>query len=257
MTPTDIAALARTLDSATLGTRTAPRPTDTQPFGTRTAYAVQRAVIERRCSRGESLIGVKLGFTSRAKMAQMGVDDVILGLLTDAMLVEDGAVLDTGDLIHPRIEPEIAFLLGRPLSGRATTMEAARAVAGVAVAHEVLDSRYEDFRFTLADVIADNASAARFGVGPWRALDGLDLGNLGLLVERDGRPVSTGSSAAILGHPMRSLLAAARLAGEAGIALEPGFVVLAGAATEAVPLPRAAHVRVLGARLGQVEVTTR
>lgn len=258
----DIPALAATLDDAARERRTVDKLTDGGPLDVPGAYAVQRAVIERRRARGEELTGVKMGFTSRAKMAQMGVDDVIWGLLTDAMCIEDGGVLDTGGLIHPRIEPEIAFLVGSPLSGDVTAAEAAHAVAGVAVAYEVLDSRYEGFRFTLPDVIADNASAAAFGFGPWHALGdgGIDpraLGNLGLVLEIDGRTVATGSSAAILGHPLRSLQAAARLAAEAGLALRPGQIVLAGAATAAVPLPAGAHVRISTAALGRTEVTTR
>lgn len=251
------AQLAEILDTAALDGRTVDRPTDSITLTLPDAYTVQRAVIERRLSRGEVATGVKMGFTSRAKMVQMGVDDVIWGLLTDAMRVEDGAVLDIGDLIHPRIEPELAFLIGRPLSGRVTPTEAARSLAGVAVAYEVLDSRYEGFRFTLPDVIADNASAAHYAFGPWQSPDSRDLGNVGLVMEIDGRVVATGSSAAILGHPLRSLAAAARLADAAGITLEPGQIVLAGAATAAFALPRGAHVRILGAGLGGVEVTTR
>jgi 2-oxo-3-hexenedioate decarboxylase len=253
----DVAALAATLDEATLGRRTTDRLTDTTDLDLPTAYRIQRAVIERRVARGEALVGVKMGFTSRAKMIQMGVDDVIWGLLTDAMLVEEGGVLDLSGHIHPRIEPEIAFLIGSPLSGTITPAEAVRAIAGIAVAYEVLDSRYANFDFTLADVIADNASASGFGVGAWHDPASLDPSNLGLLVEIDGRPVATGSSAAILGNPLRSLIAAARLAGEAGLELRPGWVVLAGAATAALPLPKGAHVRVSAAGLGRAEVTTR
>ncbi|MFD0337132.1 2-keto-4-pentenoate hydratase [Streptomyces sp. NPDC127117] len=252
-----VAELAETLDAAALDGRTVHRPTDTGPLTLDEAYAIQRAVIERRRARGETPTGVKMGFTSRAKMVQMGVDDVIWGLLTDAMRVEDGGTLDLDGLIHPRIEPEIAFLIGRPLSGRVTSEEAARSLAGIAVAHEILDSRYAGFRFTLPDVVADNASASHYACGPWHHPDSRSLGNVGLTVEIDGRVVATGSSAAILGHPLRSLAAAARLAAEAGITLGPGQIVLAGAATAALPLPRGAHVRVLGAGLGQVEVTTR
>jgi 2-oxo-3-hexenedioate decarboxylase len=252
-----IAACAKILDNAALEARTVERLTDTAPLTLEDAYTVQRAGIARRLARGEAPAGVKMGFTSRAKMVQMGVDDVIWGLLTDAMRVEDGGELDLDELIHPRIEPEIAFLIGRPLSGRVTPTEAARCLAGVAVAHEVIDSRYAGFRFSLPDVVADNASAARYACGPWQHPDSRDLGNVGLTVEIDGRVAATGSSAAILGHPLRSLAAAARLAGEAGITLEPGQIVLAGAATAAMPLPRGAHVKVLGAGLGQVEVSTR
>ncbi|HEX3957826.1 MAG TPA: fumarylacetoacetate hydrolase family protein [Trebonia sp.] len=245
-----LTSLAEILDKATLGRSAVPRLTDTAELDVPSAYEVQRAVIERRRARGESLIGVKMGFTSRAKMVQMGVDDVIWGLLTDAMLIESR--LDTAGLIHPRIEPEIAFLLERPVR---TPADAAAAVGGIAVGYEVLDSRYEGFSFTLADVVADNASASGFGLGPWHAPK--DIGNVGMLLEIDGRPVATGSSAAILGDPMRSLIAAARLAGAAGIELQPGWVILAGAPTAAVPLPAGAHVRVSAAGLGHVEVSTR
>ncbi|MFG2196418.1 2-keto-4-pentenoate hydratase [Streptomyces sp. NPDC048639] len=255
MTGATPAGMAEALDEAARARRPIPPLTDTAPLGVDDAYGVQRMTLERRRARGETVVGVKMGFTSRAKMAQMGVDDLIWGRLTDAMAVEDGGVLDTGGLIHPRIEPEIAFLLGRPLSGRMSPFRAARSVSAVAVAYEVLDSRYQDFRFTLPDVIADNASAAAFGIGPWH--DPVDVGNLGLLLEIDGRTAETGSTAAVLGHPYRSLAAAARLAEAAGMELEPGWIVLAGAATTAVPLPRGAHVRVTSAGLGRVEVTTR
>ncbi|MEW1657633.1 fumarylacetoacetate hydrolase family protein [Streptomyces sp. NPDC093707] len=249
---TDIQQLATTLDDAVRDVRAIAPLTDAGPLDVTDAYRVQRAVVARRKARGERIIGVKMGFTSRAKMVQMGVDDVIWGLLTDTMLVESR--LDLGGLIQPRIEPEIAFLIGSPVRSVA---DADAAVAGVAVGYEVLDSRYRDFAFTLPDVIADNASAAAFGVGSWH--DPHDLGgiaNIGLVMEIEGRLTQTGSSAAILGDPMRSLRAAARLAEQAGIPLEPGWVVLAGAATAAVPLPRDAHVRVTAAGLGSVEVTT-
>ncbi|GAA1271239.1 fumarylacetoacetate hydrolase family protein [Sphaerisporangium rubeum] len=240
---------AEILDEATSRRRAVPRLTGTAELDVPAAYEVQRALIERRLARGESLIGVKMGFTSRAKMVQMGIDDVIWGRLTDAMLIE--SKVDTAGLIHPRIEPEIAFLLDRPVR---TPADAVAAVGGIAVGYEVLDSRYEGFSFALEDVIADNASAAGFGLGPWHAPR--DVRNVGLLLEIDGRPVASGSSAAILGDPVRSLVAAARLAAAAGIELRPGWVVLAGAATAAVPLPAGAHVRVRAAGLGQVEVTT-
>ncbi|MCP2340899.1 2-keto-4-pentenoate hydratase [Actinomadura rupiterrae] len=214
------------------------------------AYDVQRAGIELRRKAGERFAGVKMGFTSRAKMVQMGVDDVIWGQLTDRMQVE--SVADVSGLIHPRVEPEIVFLIGRDVTRPA---DVETAVAGVAVGYEILDSRYADFKFTLADVIADNASASGFGVGAWHSPR--DVSNVGMLLEIDGRPLQTGSSAAILGDPVRALRAAARLATEAGIVLRAGDVVLAGAATAAVPLPQGAHVRVTGSGLGSVEVTTK
>ncbi|WP_089156194.1 2-keto-4-pentenoate hydratase [Micromonospora sp. NBS 11-29] len=202
-----------------------------------TAYRVQEAVVAHRVARGERLIGVKLGLTSRAKMAQMGVDEVIWGRLTDAMRVPDGGTIRLGDHIHPKAEPEVAFLVR------------GGAVAAVAPAIEVIDSRYVDFRFTLPEVVADNTSASGFVLGAWQPVpDGID--NLGVLLEVDGRVVQVGSTAAILGDPRRALPDAVRLVGADGGELADDSILLAGAATAAVPLRDGAHVRVTVEGLG-------
>ncbi len=202
-----------------------------------TAYQVQDALVARRVGRGEAVVGVKLGLTSRAKMTQMGVDEVIWGRLTDAMHICDGGTVDLSGHIHPKVEPEVAFLVE------------GGAIAAVAPAVELIDSRYRDFRFTLAEVIADNTSASGFVVGPWQPVpDNVD--NLGVLLEVDGRVAQVGSTAAILGDPRRALPEAARLAGE----LSDGWVLLAGAATAAVPLTPGAHVRVTVEQLGTVSL---
>ncbi|MEU0381054.1 MULTISPECIES: 2-keto-4-pentenoate hydratase [Streptomyces] len=248
----DPAALAEALDAAALAAR--PLPGGGSGLTTAAeAYAVQKALLARRFARGERPTGVKLGFTSAAKMRQMGVCDLIHGRLTDRMEIPDGGRCDVSGLIHPRVEPEIAFLLGAVL---APGGDPAAAVAAVAPALEVIDSRYDGFRFSLPEVIADNTSAAGYALGPWTpaaALGGLrSLANLGVVLEVDGRPAETGSTAAILGDPLRALAAAARLAGP----LAAGTVVLAGAATAAVPLPPGTHVRAAVARLGSVGLTT-
>lgn len=213
------------------------------------AYAVQAELVRRRLERGERLVGVKMGLTSKAKMAQVGVDEVIWGRLTDAMRIPDGGTLSVGDFIHPRVEPEVAFLLdrqpdpGEPVAGFAT------AVRAVAPAIELIDSRYADFTFSLPDVIADNTSAGAFVVGPWCPVpDGLD--NLGVLLEIDGRVVQVGSTAAILGDPRRAFDEGVRLAGQHGVRLRTGWVFLAGAATAAVALQPGAHVRAVVEKLG-------
>lgn len=213
------------------------------------AYAVQAELVRRRLERGERLVGLKMGLTSKAKMAQVGVDEVIWGRLTDAMRIPDGGTLSVGDFIHPRVEPEVAFLLdrqpdpGEPVAGFAT------AVRAVAPAIELIDSRYEDFTFSLPDVIADNTSAGAFVVGPWCPVpDGLD--NLGVLLEIDGRVVQVGSTAAILGDPRRAFDEGVRLAGQHGVRLRTGWVFLAGAATAAVALRPGAHVRTVVEKLG-------
>ena len=155
-----------------------------------------------------------MGLTSRAKMKQVSVDEVVWGRLTDAMRLEEGASLSRRRFVHPRIEPELAFLLKAPLTGEVTAAEAMEAVAAIAPAMEIIDSRYQNFKFALPDVIADNSSSSGFVVGDWSRPD-QDFSNLGLVMEVDGRPVEIGSTAAILGDPIRSLVAAARLAGAA------------------------------------------
>jgi 2-oxo-3-hexenedioate decarboxylase len=213
----------------------------TEPLSLTEAYAVQGLSVALRADRGERVVGAKMGFTSRAKMLQMGVDDVIIGRLTDAMVIEDGGEVEAARFIHPRVEPELAFLLKRPLSGVVTPIEAQAAIEAVAPALELIDSRYQDFRFSLSDVVADNTSAAGFVTGEWLRPD-IGFANLGLVMELDGKNAAFGSTAAILGHPLRALVAAARLAASAGYALQPGDIVLAGAATEALPLRAGSRV---------------
>ncbi|MDX3696588.1 fumarylacetoacetate hydrolase family protein [Streptomyces europaeiscabiei] len=246
---------ARTLDDAATSRTAVAGPTELAEVSLADAYAVQREVVRRRLDRGESLAGFKLGFTSVAKMRQMGVHDLIHGRLTEGMRVADGGTVDVEALLHPRIEPEVAFLLGAPLGAGAEGTDPLAAVTAVAPALEVIDSRYAGFAFTLPEVIADNASSAGFAVGAWQPAHGIDLDNLGVLLEVDGRLAQSGTTAAILGHPLRSLTAAARLAAAAGLTLQPGWVILAGAATAAVPLPPGAHVRACVTGLGTVEVT--
>jgi len=213
------------------------------------AYAIQRASIERRVSRGERRVGVKMGFTSRAKMVQMGVTDVIWGRLTGDMLIEEGAAASFARFVHPRVEPEIAFVLKQALTGHVTAAQALASVEAVAPALEIIDSRYRDFKFTLPDVIADNASSSGFVVGPW-CDPREDFNNLGLTMSIDGRVVQVGSTAAILGHPLRSLVAAARLSEAAGEPLQAGWVVMAGGATPAEWLRPGQYVSIEMERLG-------
>ncbi|WBC17544.1 4-oxalocrotonate decarboxylase [Micromonospora sp. WMMA1998] len=213
------------------------------------AYAVQSALVQRRLDRGERLVGLKMGLTSKAKMAQVGVDEVIWGRLTDVMRVPDGGGVDVSAFIHPRVEPEVAFLLDRLPDPGEPVGSFTRAVRAVAPAIELIDSRYANFSFSLPDVVADNTSAAAFVVGPWSPVpDGLD--NLGVLLEIDGRVAQVGSTAAILGDPRRALDEGLRLAGRHGVRLRKGWIFLAGAATAAVPLRPGAHVRATVEKLG-------
>lgn len=248
----DPAELARVIDEAARTATAIPQLSHSYaPISVEAAYAVQALSVARRLARGERMVGLKMGFTSRAKMLQMGLSDMIWGRLTSHMQLADGGTLDLRRFVHPRFEPEIAFVMGRRLAGPVSPVQALAAVDAVAPALEIIDSRYEHFKFSLADVVADNCSSSAFVLGPWGSPD-TDLSNLGMVCEVDGRVVQTGSSAAILGHPLRSLAAASRIAAEHGLALEPGWIVLAGGATAATYLHPGEHVRLVVEGLGQV-----
>lgn len=237
-------ALAALLDSAQQNGTAAQQLSEFASLSIGQAYAVQHALVARRVARGERIVGLKLGFTSRAKAVQMGVDDIILGTVTDAMQFADGGVFDPASAIHPRIEPEVAYLL-----------DADSRIVAVAPALEIIDSRYADFRFDLADVVADNTSACAFVIGTWR--DPAEVGpldNRAVRLEIDGRLQQTGSTAAILGDPARALSAAERLGSAQGFTSNAGGILLAGAATAAVPVPHHGVVEATIAGLGRVAV---
>ena len=140
------------------------------------------------------------------------------------------------------------------LSGEVTRGEALAAIDAVAAALEIIDSRYENFRFALGDVIADNASSSAFVTGPWLAAD-TDVSDVAMTMRVDDAVAETGTSAAILGDPIRSLVAAARLAGAAGLVLQPGWTVMLGGATAAAAIGDARTVSLDAGHLGRVGFT--
>ncbi|MFM0217194.1 2-keto-4-pentenoate hydratase [Paraburkholderia caledonica] len=247
----NIAELAKLLDDAALNATEVTRFDREGRLSLDEAYRIQAESIRRRLDRGERRVGVKMGFTSRAKMVQMGLSDVIWGRLTDAMQIEGGTAIDLSRFIHARCEPEIAFILKRPLEGNVTGPQALAAVEAIAPAIEIIDSRYKDFKFSLPEVIADNASSSGFVIGAW-CDPKIDFSNLGLTVSIDGRVVQVGSTAALLGHPLRSLVAAARLSAEAGEPLQAGWIVMAGGATPAEWIQLGQYTSVDMEQLGSV-----
>lgn len=246
---------ATLLDDAARHATAIEQLTTGSTFPVQDAYRIQRASMSRREARGERRIGVKLGFTSRAKMAQMGVDSLIWGWLTDAMLEEEGSTVDLDRFIHPRVEPEVCFLVRRAIDRPLTALEAGDYLEAVAPAMEIIDSRYQAFRFSLVDVIADNCSSAGLVVGAWaRPFDALR--NRGVLLRMDGREVEVGSTGAILGHPLRAVVQASRLVSQAEMTLPAGSLIMAGAATAARPLTPGFHVQAVVSGLGAVEFST-
>ncbi|MFE0025031.1 2-keto-4-pentenoate hydratase [Amycolatopsis sp. NPDC059021] len=221
-----------------------------------TAYAVQYEALRQRLRRGETLIGVKLGLTSRAKQIRMGIDSPSLAWLTDAMVLPAGEPLPRARLIHPRAEPEIVFVLGERLAGPGVTAAtASKAVARVHGGVEIIDSRFQDFKFTLADAVADNSSSGLFVQGPvGKRPEDLDLSHEACLLEVDGEIVDAATGAAVQGHPAEALALAANKLAERGLALEAGWIVLTGGMTDAVHVEPRSRVAVHFSHLGTITI---
>ncbi|MEV4144949.1 fumarylacetoacetate hydrolase family protein [Amycolatopsis sp. NPDC049691] len=240
--------------TALLGTTSerSPLSDDWPELDVDTAYAIQDEALRQRRARGETLVGLKLGLTSRAKQQRMGIDAPLLAWLTDAMVLPAGVPVPR--LIHPRAEPELVFVLRDRLTGPGVT--AATALAAVDRVYggvEIIDSRYADYRFTLPDAVADNGSSAYFSVGPvGLPPSALDLSLEAALLEVDGQIVDTATGAAVQGHPAEALALAANALGARGLALEPGWIVLTGGMTDAVPLRRGSRVAAHFSHLGSI-----
>lgn len=218
------------------------------------AYEIQDRALQLRLDRGERVVGIKLGLTSPAKQQRMNVNEPLVAWLTDRMLLTEGQQVPVGSLIHPRVEPEIVLEMGEPLVGPGVTAtDALKCVRSVRAGLEVIDSRYRDYRFTLPDVIADNASSAHYVLGESvsdRA--DVDLRGEACVLERNGEQVSRGVGADVLGDPLEALVFAANLLGRRGLRIERDWVVLTGGITDATPLHAGDGVRAGFSTLGSV-----
>lgn len=221
------------------------------------AYAVQQVIARRRIAAGSRIVGWKLGLTSAAMQKQLGVDQPDYGPVLSDRVVPDGAGVRADELIQPRIEAEIAFVLGRDLSGPGvTTADVRAATEAVAPALEVIDSRIRDWRISLADTIADVASTARVIVGSTRTpLEAsLDVRELRVVLERDGDVVGEGLGAAALGDPLEAVAWAANTLGALGVTLAADHVIMTGALHASVPIQAGETYRAAIDPLGAVSV---
>jgi len=216
------------------------------------AYAVQSLSIARRVAEGARTVGRKIGLTSPAVQAQFGVSTPDYGVLLDDMVADDREPLDLGRFLQPRVEAEVAFVLGRDLDSPTTHVaDVIRATEFVLPAIEVVDSRIAGWDIRITDTIADNASSGAVVLGTTpRRLDGFDLAGAGMRLDHDG-PVSTGAGAACLGSPVIAVAWLARAVARHGRPLRAGEVVLSGALGPMVDAtPGVFHARIDG--LGEV-----
>ena len=239
-------------------TRTAIAPfSDTYPdLDIQTAFQAQWLFVEHHMDRGENLMGAKLGLTSRAKQEAMGVHEPSYGWVTSGMIAPHGERLPLDELIHPRAEPEIAFLIGERLEAPATVVSVLAATRAVFAAIDVLDSRYADFRFRLTDVIADNASAGRVVLGPQarQPSELEDLRLVGCVLRRQGEVVATAAGGAAMGHPAAAVAWLVNSLAEQGKQLVADSLVLSGGLTAPVRLQPGEVVSAEFDGLGSVEI---
>jgi 2-oxo-3-hexenedioate decarboxylase len=221
-----------------------------------TAYRAQQAFVQSKLDAGETFVGYKLGLTSRNKQQAMGLDAPLYGRVTSGMISTYGDPVPLDRFIHPRVESEIAFLLARDVEGPATVASVLAATDVVFGAVDVLDSRYESFQFTLTDVVADNASAGAFYLGPVaRRPDELaDLRLLGCVVRVDGEVAMTAAGAAVMGHPAASVAWLANQLAAEGEGLRAGQLVFSGGVTAPVPVVAGGSVTFEFDGLGTIEV---
>jgi 2-keto-4-pentenoate hydratase len=206
-----------------------------------TAYAIQTHWTNMRLARGEEIVGRKIGLTSKAIQQQLGVSEPDYGTLWESSFyrAKDGRVeIPASDFLQPRIEGEIAFLIGQPLRGPNITAQAILAATeACALGVEIVASRIADWRIKLVDTVADNASYGGFTLGPWdRQLRDADLAALAMTIHHNGALAAEGVGAAALGHPAVSTAWLANKLSEFGVALAPGDIVISGGITKMLPV---------------------
>jgi 2-keto-4-pentenoate hydratase len=249
------AAVAKELREAQLGRRPIEPVSASHPHLTvDDAYAIQLEQIERRVAEGDPIQGHKVGLTSAAMQRQLGVDQPDYGHLLGGMFHLEGLPIAVEQFISPRVEPEIAFVLRRPLNGPG--VNAAHALAAidyVVPALEIIDSRIRDWRIGLVDTVADNASSGGVVLGsrPVR-VDAVDLRLAGCVLVHNGSVAGTGAGGAVLGSPLNALVWLANTVGRRGVTLEAGQVVLPGSVTAAVPVAAGDSVSATFGGLGAV-----
>ena len=220
------------------------------------AYRIQLCTVDMKKADGAKVVGKKIGLTSIAMQKMLNVDQPDYGHIFDGMMVEDGERFPTKELIQPKIEPEIAFMLDRDLKGPGVTpIQVLAATAFVLPALEIIDSRIEGWKIKLCDTIADNASSARVVLGgPPRRVDQVDLRLVGMVMEKNGDVVQTGAGAAALGHPANAVAWLANAVGSFGVTLNAGEVIMPGALCGATDVAAGDTIRASFAGIGSVSV---
>lgn len=220
------------------------------------AYQVQKRMTDRRVADGETIVGKKIGVTSRAVMNMLGVYQPDFGYMTDRMIVNEGETIAMSRMIQPKAEGEIAFLLKKDLMGPGlTNADILAATEAVIPCFEIVDSRIRDWKIKIQDTVADNASCGVFVLGDQLVdIADLDLALAGMVLEKNGEIVVTGAGAATMAHPVNAMVWLANMLGSLGIALKAGDIVLSGAMGAMVPVARGDNLRMTIGGIGGCSV---
>jgi 2-keto-4-pentenoate hydratase len=239
---TDAAGKARALYEARQSRQQIEPFTDADPdLGMADGYAVQQELVKLLLADGDRIVGYKVGLTSKPMQKMIGVDTPDYGPVLGSTVYADGDAVPVSAFIQPKIEAEIAFVLGSPLAGPGVSvLDARRAIAGMTAAVEIVDSRFADWRIRLADTVADLASNGAVAISsrvvPLEGVETLIPRLIGMVLTRQGDLVDTGAGAAALGDPVRVVAWLANTLGSMGAKLEAGHLVMTGALHAAVPM---------------------
>lgn len=239
MTPEDEQAAAAALRRASeTGEFIAPLRDRYAQLDMASAYAIQHLNTQHRLASGRRIVGCKIGLTSLAVQKQLGVDQPDFGMLFDDMGFGEGLPIPMAGLHQPKIEAEIAFVLGRDLDvANPGLIDVLRAIDSALPALEIVGSRIADWNIKLVDTVADNASSSAYVIGSTpRPLSALNLRGCAMQMTRDGQTVSSGNGAACLGNPMNAVVWLARTMARLGQPLRAGHLVLSGALGPMVPV---------------------
>lgn len=220
------------------------------------AYAIQLEVIQQKVSAGAKIVGKKIGLTSKAMQNLVGVDEPDYGHILDNMLFMQGDTISLDKYIEPKVEFELGFILNKDLDGPdVTVIDVIQATDYIVPAFEIIDSRIEDWKIKYEDTVADNGSSAGALISTqFSKIDGIDLGNIGMTVHKNGEFFDTGSTGAILGNPLNCVVWLANSLLKYGVKLKAGELILAGAVTAATPVEPGDSFTMLFDHLGQTTI---
>jgi len=225
-------------------------------LSTEAAYSIQLENINRKQQEGHKVVGKKIGLTSKAMQQLLGVSEPDYGHLLDSMKVSNGEKLSFDQVMQPKVEGEIAFILKHELRGpNVSAMDVILATDYIVPAIEIVDSRIKDWKITLQDTIADNASSGYFVLGNQTAkMEDIDLEMVGMVLLKNSEVINTGVGAAALGNPIHCVAWLANRLADFDLSLKAGEVILSGALSAAVEAKEGDTFTAKFAHLGEVSV---